>query len=214
MRGIAGDLVRRGWAVWNIEYRRIGRGQGGGWPLTFVDVADAIDFLAGLDAPLDLTRVTVLGHSAGGQLALWAAGRSGLPDGAPGAKPVVTAVAAISLAGVNDLAVSYRETPGGAVGWLMGGSPDRFPERYAIADPMSHVPLPIPVLLVHGIEDATVSIRRSRNYAAAARAAGGEVTLIEIPGAGGGHRRHVDPDSPAWAAVVGWLEQSADELAA
>src|SRR5450755_600825 len=63
MRGLAGDLARRGYAVWNIEYRRIGRGQGGGWPLTFVDVAAAIDHLGAVAAPLDLDRVTFLGHS-------------------------------------------------------------------------------------------------------------------------------------------------------
>src|SRR5580693_1080204 len=73
MRGLAGDLRRRGWAVWNIEYRRVGNG--GGWPATFLDVAAAIDHLPELDAPLDLARVTVVGHSAGGHLALWAAGR-------------------------------------------------------------------------------------------------------------------------------------------
>ena len=73
MRALAGDLLRRGWAVWNIEYRRVGNG--GGWPATFEDVAAAIDHLDRLDAPLDLTRVSMLGHSAGGHLALWAAGR-------------------------------------------------------------------------------------------------------------------------------------------
>ncbi len=73
MRGLGGDLVRRGWAVWNIEYRRLG--DGGGWPATFEDVAAAIDHLERVPAPLDLDRVSVLGHSAGGHLALWAAGR-------------------------------------------------------------------------------------------------------------------------------------------
>jgi acetyl esterase/lipase len=201
--------------VWNIEYRRVGRGQGGGWPLTFVDVAAAIDHLRTIDAPLDLERVTLLGHSAGGQLALWAAGRADLPNGAPGADPALRPIAAIAQAGVNDLATCYRETPGGAVGWLMGGSPEQFPERYAIADPIGRVPLPLPVLLVHGTEDRTVSVRRSRNYAAAARAAGAEVELVELAGEAGGHRRHVDPDSEAWAVVTHWLERSrADRLAA
>jgi acetyl esterase/lipase len=208
MRGIAADLARRGWAVWNIEYRRIGRGQGGGWPFTFVDVGAAIDHLRNVNAPLDLDRVTFLGHSAGGTLALWAAGRSDLPSDAPGADPAISPIGAISMAGVNDLATSYREVGGGAVGWLMGGSPDAFPERYALADPISRVPLAIPVLLVQGTDDQTVSIRRSRNYAAAARAAGGQVELVEIAGEDGGHRRHVDPDSVAWAAATSWLARS------
>ena len=82
MRALAGDLVRRGWAVWNIEYRRLG--DGGGWPATFEDVAAAIDHLDELQAPLDLERVSVLGHSAGGHLALWAGRAQKLPRGAPG----------------------------------------------------------------------------------------------------------------------------------
>jgi acetyl esterase/lipase len=154
----------------------------------------------------------LLGHSAGGQLALWAASRAALPDGAPGADPAIAPVAAISQAGVNDLAETYRERPGGAVGLFLGGSPERYPERYAVGDPIALVPLPLPVLLVHGTEDATVSVRRSRNYAAAARALGGEVELVELAGSDGAHRRHVDPDGAAWASVVRWLEASSERI--
>jgi acetyl esterase/lipase len=206
MRGLARDLVRRGYAVWNIEYRRVGRGHGGGWPLTFADVAAAIDHLPNVDAPIDLDHVTVFGHSAGGQLALWAASRSRLPEGAPGANPRIEPVAAVSAAGVNDLAQTYRDAPGGAVGSLMGGGPDELPERYAVADPSALVPLAIPVLLVHGTDDATVSVRRSRNYARAAHACGGDVELVEIPGEAGAHRVHVFPESESWRLVARWLE--------
>jgi acetyl esterase/lipase len=212
MRPIAADLARRGFAVWNIEYRRVGRGQGGGWPATFDDVAAAIDHLHRLDAPIDLARVTLLGHSAGGQLALWAAGRAKLPEGAPGYGPITHPRAVVSMAGVADLETSYREVGGGAVGWLMGGSPDAFPERYAIGDPIRLVPVPMPVLLVHGTEDKTVSVRRSRNYAAAERAAGGEVELVEIAGEAGIHRSHVDPNGEPWAVVRRWLEARRDQV--
>ncbi|MGD0197221.1 MAG: alpha/beta hydrolase [Solirubrobacteraceae bacterium] len=207
MRGLAGDLVRRGFAVWNVEYRRVGRGQGGGWPATFADVAAAIDALAGLQAPLDLEHVTLLGHSAGATLALWAGGREALPEGAPGARPLVRPVAVIAQAAPAELATLYRVTGGGAVGVLMGGSPDRYPERYALADPITRLPLRVPVLLVHGIEDRIVSVRYSRSYARAARAAGGEVELVELEGAQDGrHRAHVDPESAAWTAVTERLE--------
>lgn len=211
MRPICADLARRGWAVWNIEYRRVGRGGGGGWPATFGDVAAAIDHLRDLDAPIDLGRVTLLGHSAGGHLALWAAGRTALPEGAPGAGPQVAPRAVVAMAGVADLETSYRETGGGAVGWLMGGSPDEYPERYAIGDPIRLVPVPMEVLLVHGVDDQTVSVRRSRNYAAAARPAGGEVDLVEIEGEAGAHRRHVDPAGAPMAIVVGWLTARRDQ---
>jgi acetyl esterase/lipase len=205
MRGVAGDLVRRGYAVWNIEYRRLGRGQGGGWPVTFIDVAAAIDHLDRVAAPLDLDRVTLYGHSAGGHLALWAAGRGRLPAGAPGARPRIEPVAAVSAAGVADLAQAHREAPGGAIAALMGGAPDELPERYALADPIALIPPAVALLLVHGTDDATVSVRRSRNYAAAARAAGAGVELVEIAGEAGRHRIHILPSSQSWAAVTRWL---------
>jgi len=220
MRGLAGDLVRRGWAVWNIEYRRLGNG--GGWPETFEDVAAAIDHLGNIGAPVDLARVSILGHSAGGHLALWAAGRAKLAAGAPGALGASHTLDAsdaplrlrrvIAQAGVCDLGDAYRKWHGGLVDSLMGGSPERLPERYAIADPLAAVPLEIPVLLVHGVEDATVSVGLSRSYARAAAAAGGEVELVEIEGPDGAHRAHIDPRGVAWAAVVSRLERVEDLL--
>ncbi|MGI8803921.1 MAG: alpha/beta hydrolase family protein [Solirubrobacteraceae bacterium] len=213
MRGLAGEFSRRGWAVWNIEYRRLGGG--GGWPESFEDVAAAVDHLAGLDAPLDLSRVVGLGHSAGGQLTLWAAGRYKLGPGSPGADPAVRFAAAIAQAGVIDLTRSHAEAPHGPVNGLMGGSPAEVPDRYEIGDPIRQVPLDLPVLLVHGTEDQTVSIERSRAYAAAAQAAGGSVELVEIPGPAGRHRCHIDPRGAAFAAAGDWLARSsAAELAA
>ena len=67
LRPFAAALTAAGVATWNIEYRRAGH-RGGGWPGTFQDVASATDFLRKL-APkhdLDLTRVVLVGHSAGG----------------------------------------------------------------------------------------------------------------------------------------------------
>lgn len=189
-KAVAVDLARRGIAVWNIEYRRLGRGQGGGWPATFEDVAAAIDQLAELNDPrLDLSDVTAFGHSAGGQLALWATSRE---------QARVRIARVCAQAGVCDLA-----SAGGAARELMGGGPEQVPERYARADPMQLVPLGVPILLVHGAEDATVPVKRSRRFAEAARDAGDDVTLVE-PNPGG-HRVHIDPRSEAWATAASWI---------
>jgi acetyl esterase/lipase len=203
MRGLAGDLVRRGWAVWNIEYRRVG--EGGGWPETFEDVAAAIDMLVEPDAPIDREAISVLGHSAGGHLALWAAGRELIPVGSPGAGPAVTLKRAIGQAAVCDLAGAYSLWHGGAVRSLMGGSPEDLPERYEVADPMGLIPKDLPMLLVHGTLDATVSVQLARSYAQRAQELGAEVELVEIEGEAGAHRAHIDPRGQAWTAVTRWL---------
>ncbi len=198
MRPLCLDLARRGYAAYNVEYRRLGR-DGGGWPQTFQDVAAAIDHLTVLPgASLDLDRVTLLGHSAGGQLALWAGGRAGLPPGAVGSAPVVHPVGVVALAAVSDL-----ERAGQPARELLGGGPTAVPGRWAQADPMRRLPLKLPVGLVHAVDDVTVEIERSREYAAAARAAGGVVTLSESPG---GHRDPINPTSRAWAAAAAWLD--------
>jgi acetyl esterase/lipase len=199
MRPLCQDLARRGYVAWNVEYRRLGR-DGGGWPMTFEDVAAAIDLLATLDdVALDLGRVTLVGHSAGGQLALWAAGRDELQAGAPGAAPRVVAERVLALAAVCDIARAGKVAVA-----LLGGTPAEVPDRWAQADPMRRIPLDIPVCLVHGAGDETVSVQRSRDYAAAAQAAGAPVTLIEAPGE---HRSPIDPTTPAWKAAAGWLAQ-------
>lgn len=208
MRPLCADLARRGYAALNVEYRRLGR-EGGGWPQTFDDVAAAIDHLARLelrDGGLDLDRVTLLGHSAGGQLAMWAAGRGELATGAPGADPQVGATRVLALAPVSDL-----ERAGRPARRLLGGDPREVPERWAQADPLRRVPLAVPVGLVHARDDETVSVRRSRAYLAAAREAGADVTLAEPPG---GHRDVIDPASAAWRTAVRWLAASTGKPAA
>ena len=197
MRPLCEDLARRGYAAYNVEYRRLGR-DGGGWPQTFDDVAAAIDLLAEIDDEgLDLSRVTLVGHSAGGQLALWAAGRPELPHGSPGAAPRVTGERVLALAAVCNVGHAGRIAVR-----LLGGTPEEVPQRWAQADPIRRIPLDVPVALVHGVEDGTVSIQRSREYAAAAAAAGAPVTLIETQG---DHRAPIDPRSPAWGAAAEWL---------
>jgi acetyl esterase/lipase len=195
MGPLAADLVGRGWAVWNLEYRRLGprRGGGGGWPMTFADVADGIDHLAGLDARLDLSRVVLVGHSAGGQLALWAASRDRLPAGAVGAGPSVRATAVVGLAPVTNLerARVHAEQ-------LLGGTTSEVPERWAQADPVRAGAPGIPALVVHPTNDETVPVARSREYA--------ERTGVPLVETAGAHRDPIDPSSEAWAAAADWLE--------
>ncbi len=195
-RDLAEDLAGRGWIAYNIEYRRVGRG--GGWPATLQDVSDAIDFLTTLD--LDLSRVVAIGHSAGGHLAAWAAGRAGLPSSAPGSSPQVTVTGVVSQAGVLSLRAGAAAGVGGtAIVDLLGGTPSEVPERYDWADPIGRVPLDVPVVCVHGHDDDSVPFAQSEAYALAAAAAGADVELVECVG---GHMAHVDPASCAWAAVT------------
>ncbi len=206
MDGLGDDLAARGIASWNVEYRRVGD-PGGGWPGTLADVARAADHLPALARShnLDLARVVTLGHSAGGHLALWLAARSRLPADAAGLfarrgdpRPVAGAV---SLAGVADLMVGWRRGLGaGAVAEFLGGAPDEVLERYAAADPARLLPLGVPQVLVHGTEDDRVPIDLSREYVAAARAAGDGARLRELPGAD--HFVMIDPATAAWAAIV------------
>lgn len=198
---LAADLAARGWTAWNVEYRRVGNG--GGWPTTFTDVAAAIDLLSAVGDRLgadviDLDRVVTLGHSAGGHLAVWAAGRPHLDADVPGAEPVVTVTGAISQAGVLDL-VDGAHLGAGAVVELLGGTPDEVPERYAAADPIGRLPLGVAVRCVHGRADTIVPLRQSVRYVEAARVAGDDATLVEVDG---DHMAMIDVGSQAWPAIV------------
>lgn len=189
MHALAGDLHRRGWATWNVEYRRLGA-PGGGWPGTLDDCAAAVDALAGMDG-VDRRRVVAVGHSAGGQLALWLAARGGV-------------AAVVALAAVSDLAAAARlGLDGGAAVELLGGTPEQVPERYRRASPRELLPLGVPQLLVHGELDDRVPVAMSRDHAAAAGEAGDPVELVTA--ARTGHAELVDPSSRAWRAAAAWL---------
>ncbi len=188
MDDVCADLVSRGWAAWNLEYRRLGGG--GGWPATFEDVRDGIDALADVGG-LTLSCVAAIGHSAGGHLALWAAAQSDAR---------VRVTHAVSQAGVADLAEAARlGLSGGVADELVGLRRELFSQ----ASPVELVPLGIPQLLVHGEDDTVVPVSIARRYAAAARAAGDAVDLVTLPGVR--HFEHLVPASTAWRAVVDWL---------
>ncbi len=197
MDGLCADLAAHGVAAWNLEYRRVGTG--GGWPETFVDVAAGTDCLVGIDAPLDLGRVGAVGHSAGGHLALWAAARHRLPEGAPGASPRVRPRAVVSQAGVADLRLALVTPPSDEPTRALLGATGPL----ELASPRELVPLGLEQLVLHGERDETVALEISRSYASAAQAAGDACELRILPGTG--HFEHIDPGSEAWRAARDWL---------
>jgi acetyl esterase/lipase len=203
---LAEDLVRHGFAAYNVEYRRVGddpdRG-GGGWPATCLDVAAAVDLLAATGQTLaagrlDLSRVIAIGHSAGGQLAGWLAGRGSLPADAPGASPVVPLTGFVSLAGILDLALALREDlSSGAIRNFLGACADD-PEARSLACPSALLPMGIPSMCVHGTADDDVPLSQSQRFVATARRAGDDARLLVLPGTD--HYSLIDVTSPAWAA--------------
>lgn len=192
MQPLAADLVDRGYAVLNVEYRRVGEA-GGGYPGTLADVAAAIDSLTLSSVALDLDDVVIVGHSAGGHLALWAAGRATLPAGAPGANPLVVPRLAIGQGPVFDLAAGDAAgLGGGAVTDFIGGSVADVPDRYAIATPSTTSGVALAV--VRGGNDDIVPA------AFTVPTPVGDVRVVDVPGED--HFDLIDPASESWAAVI------------
>lgn len=192
----ASALTRAGFATWLIEYRRLGD-VGGGWPGTFDDVERAIAFVPQLAErhAVDRSRVVLVGHSAGGQLVLFAAGRR-TPQ-----REAMTIRGVVSLAGITDLrAYASSSGCGSAVAPLLGSPPDSAAARRALLSPMERGTVGVPLHLVHGDGDPIVPVAQSRAYADSARARGDAVTLSIVPGVG--HFDMVDPRSRAWPVVV------------
>ncbi len=190
------DLLQRGWAVWNLEYRRLGLRSGGGWPNTFDDVAAGVDHLETLPG-VDTSRVVALGHSAGGHLAAWVAARQDAR---------VPVHAAVAQAGVLDLTYAAElDLSGGVVRRLLGGTPQQRPDVYAQASPAARVPIGVPLLCVHGAQDAVVPPAMSERFAEKQRLAGGDCDLQVF--AGEDHMGHLDPDNAMWQAAADWLER-------
>lgn len=201
MEPLAEDLVARGYAVWNLEYRRLGDA-GGGWPGTFDDIAAGVDHLGVVapDASLDLDRVAIVGHSAGGHLALWAAGRADLPAAAPDADPKVIPTVAIGQGAVVDLLGAATARLGsGAVEELLDGTSTTKPDRYRWATPnLGAGPTMVSVV---GSADDIVPAQYSVDPAQP-----GAIELIEIDGAD--HFDLIDPTHEAWLAVIDQLDRT------
>ncbi|MEM9203929.1 MAG: alpha/beta hydrolase [Actinomycetota bacterium] len=180
----AADARGKGYATWNIEYRRVGD-PGGGYPATLDDVAAAIDALARVDAPLDLERVAVVGHSAGGHLALWVGQRD---------DPVVIPKLVVGQAPVADLGASIGLSSGAVVD-LMGGTPDDIPEAYDRADPVRRLPIKVPQLILQGDADDIVPAALVTPYA---DRSGADIIVFDSVD----HFDVIDPANRSWGAAL------------
>jgi 3-mercaptopyruvate sulfurtransferase SseA/acetyl esterase/lipase len=202
-----------GYAVWSIEYRRLGD-EGGGWPATYDDVADGADYLRTLAAqyPLDLDRVVAAGHSAGGSFALWLAARGHLPRNSTLWSPDPLRVRAVlALAPAPNLAdLEKKGVCGSVVDSLMGGSPETFPDRYAAASPMNLVPVGVPQILVVGGKDMSWGPSGRAYYARARDAGDAQVELRIAPESG--HFDMIAPTTSSWSVVMKALRDAFAEI--
>jgi acetyl esterase/lipase len=188
-------LTKQGIATWNLEYRRVGNA-GGGWPGSFEDVANGFRFLPQIakQYKLDVKRVLVMGHSAGGQLALCLAAH----------EPALTR--AVSLAGVVDLQRAFElHLSKDAVVEFLGGTPAEVAEHYQEADPMQVSISKARQVLIYGTKDDVVPPDFNRKYAEVKRAKGENVKLVETANAD--HYDVIDPRAEAWKRVEGAITE-------
>ena len=196
IRALASKLKGSGYAVWSTEYRRVGD-VGGGWPGTFEDIADSLNYTDKL-SNVNQRAKFVMGHSAGGHLALWVAAAGHLPLESPLGKRMKTQIqGAIGLAPIADLAAySLGDNSCEVVTEkLMGGSAIDLAERYALGSPSALLPS-IDSILIHGEGDTIVNISQSQRYAASSSRA----SIIPLKGLG--HFDMINPEGPVFDRII------------
>lgn len=197
---LADTLKEQGFAVWNIEYRRFGND--GDYPTMFLDVAQATDYLSQIEEEhtLNLDTVITVGHSAGGHLALWVAGRHRINDESPLYVEDPLAInGVVALAPIADLTFGFEQGQcGRALTAVMGGDPETVPQHYEDGSPHALLPLGVPQKHIIGTED-TEMLDNTKPYIDSAISLGDEAELIIIPDVG--HFEVVDVTAPAWDVV-------------
>ena len=211
LRNMAGALVARGIAVWNVEYRRVDE-PGGGYPGTYEDMNAALDLLArtARDVPLDLERLVAVGHSAGGQLVQWLAGRPRIPATSPlyQAHPVPVR-RVVSLGGLADLrreAALLKTSCGREIEELAGSPSAARPDVFADTNAGDLLPNGAHTTLVTGELDTISPPRVAHDFAARARAAGDAADVVILPGAS--HYDEVAATSASWPRVLHAIESA------
>ena len=196
-------LAQNGIATWSLEYRRVGD-PGGGWPASFQDVSRGAEHLKeiALNYQLDLSRVILMGHSAGGHMALWLAARPQVPEGTPLAVDDPIAVKGVlALAPATDLAELHAaKVCDHIIDKLMHGSPERFPARYRWSDPVTLAPAGVAQRLILGAHDEICAPWGERYFKIASER-GDDVQKIDAPESG--HFEMINPDSSSWSIVLG-----------
>jgi len=212
LRNMAGALMARGIAVWNVEYRRTDE-PGGGYPGTYQDMDAALALLAAQAPgyPLDLARLVAVGHSAGGQLVQWMAGRARIPAGSPlyQPKPPLQVAAVVSLGGLADLrneAALIKTSCGRDTAELAGTPGPGRPDVFVDTNAAELMPNGSRTWLVTGELDTISPPRVAHDYAARARKAGDFAEVVILPGAS--HYDEVAATSPAWPQVLSVIERA------
>ena len=202
---MADALAGEGFAVWNIEYRRLGH-DGGGYPGTFLDAADAADYLRGIENHynLDLDRLIAAGHSAGGHLATWLAARENLPNGsALYREDPLKIYRVISLAGINDLE-SYARFGSSPCGEKTVEKLVSFDERqedaYSDTSPSELLPFSAEHIEIVAAFDRPVPPFLGRSFTQKVLDKNGRAELILQPDAG--HYEMSAPWTPEWQQIL------------
>jgi acetyl esterase/lipase len=200
-RNVAGALAAEGIAVWNVEYRRVDE-EGGGYPGTYEDMMGALDALAAnaKHYQLNIERIAAVGHSAGGHMVQWAAGRARIPAASPLHRPSPMPLRhVVSLGGINDLR-AWTDLCGFEVSKLTGVPSAARPNVFADTNPADMLPTGSHTVLITGERDRQVPPEVAYHFAAKAKAAGDAAEVILLPGAS--HFDEAAATSPSWKLTL------------